>query len=296
MEQVCENGGGMSRRIWTRGAVGLAGPTALLVAVGLVGCSGQTPVTPEPTVYHTARFLILDESNAPQDLIDTIGVHLETELDRTAAFLPEFPVPTDTIIFHLLDGSGSPFINIGTLELSEWRDNLALDYLPHLFAHMLTGYTHLPFLEEGIAVYATQVLEPDSRVTHPYRGQVPLSWVSLFEANNSTIDLNTAFTANNLGYDFGGSTFDASSWQIFVEAGAFTDWVFRAYGRDAWFRLYDLQSLGVALGSSAADIETAWLGAARKLYPSPLSCEDALGTTGALGQREQYWCARARGE
>jgi hypothetical protein len=266
----------------------------LVAAAGLGACS-ETPQAPEPAVYHTARFLILDETDAPQDLIDTIGAHLELELDRTAAFLPEFPVPTDTIVFHLLKGNGLPFVSPPTLELSEWRDALALEYLPHLFAHLLTGYTNLPFLEEGIAVYATEVLEPDSKVTHPYRGQPTTAWVSLFEANNSTIPLATAFSATNLGYDYGGSTPDASAWQLFIEAGSFTRWVFEAYGRDAWVRLWDLQSIGVALGGTAVDIERDWLAAAKAQYPMPMPCEEALGT-GPLGQREQFWCARARGE
>jgi hypothetical protein len=274
------------RLVWAAG---------LAPVMGLVACS-ETPQAPEPTVYYTARFVILDESNAPQDLIDTIGAHLESELDRTAAFLPEFPIPTDTMVFHLLDGSGLPYVSPGTLELTEWRDDLALEYLPHLFVHLLTGYTHLSFLEEGIAVYATEVLEPDSRVTHPYRGQPPHAWVSLFEANGSTIPLSTALAAENLGYDYGGSSPDASAWQLFIEAGSLTRWVFEAYGRDVWFRLYDLQALGVALGGSSVDIERDWLAAARAQYPIPMACEEALATRGPLTQREQFWCARARGE
>ena len=290
VDQLRERGRAQGR---TCGAAWLS---VVAMLVGLVGCGSEPPTVPEPAVYYTKRFIIVDETNAPQDLIDTIGVHLETELDRTAAFLPEFPIPTDTIVFHLLDGSGSPFVSINTLELSEWRDNLSLEYLPHLFVHMLTGYTKLPFLEEGIAVYATEVLEPDSRIAHPYRGQPPHAWVSLFEQNNSTIDLLTGLSATNLGYDFAGSSFDASSWQIFIEAGSFTHWIFDAYGRDAWVRLYQTQSPGTALGSSMTDIEQAWLTAARTLYPTPLSCEDALSTRGPLGEREQFWCARARGE
>lgn len=268
----------------------------LAVAAGIAACGGETTAPlPAPNVYNTARFRIVDSTDAPADLIDTIGVHLETVLDQVLAFLPEFSAPSDTVTFFLRPGKGLPYVTPAASQMVQWRDDLALEYLPHQFVHMVSGYQRSDFLEEGIAVYTTEVLEPDNTIVYPYRGQPPHAWVSLFESYQSTIPLSTAFSAVGLAFDYTGSSPDASAWQLFIEAGSFTKWVFDVYGRDVWFRLFDLQNLGVALGASTADIEAEWLAAARDQYPDPLPCEDALATRGPLTDRELFWCARARG-
>jgi len=137
---------------------------------------------------------------------------------------------------------------------------------------------------------------PTSIITHPYRGQPPHAWVSLFEANGSTIPLVTALGATNLGYDYLGSSVDASAWQLFLEAASFTRWVITRYGRDAWLEWYVSDDLEGTLAATFGDLEQDWLGTARVAYPAPLPCEEALETRGPLGTREEFWCARARGE
>jgi hypothetical protein len=247
-------------------------------------------------VYETARFRIVDESQAPAALIDSIGLRLEAELDRVLALLPEFSAPDTTWTFTLLEGNGIPFINPTDATLWQWRGDLALDYLPHQLTHLLTGYPGRPFLEEGLAIWATEQLLPGNGTVHPYRGQPPHAWVSLFQDAGSQIPLGVAWGVFNLGYAYTGSSPDASAWQLFLEAASFTRWVMDTYGRTAWFYLYDVDDLGAALGAPTADLEVAWLAETRARYPHPLRCEDALATKGPLGRREEFWCARARGE
>ncbi|MDH4044751.1 MAG: hypothetical protein OEW06_09855 [Gemmatimonadota bacterium] len=274
------------RHVWTAALVGSAG-----------ACSSPPEPTLDPLVYEVGGFRIEDGTRAASaDLIDSIAAVLGAAVADVTTFLPEFPLPDDTITFQLLPGTGIPFVSPSTLVISQWQNGLVLEYLPHQVVHLATGYRQRPFLEEGIAVYASEVLDPSSTILYPHYGQLPHAWVSLFEQQGSTIPLATAFGAAALGYDYLGSTADASAWQVTVEGGSFTRWVFDAYGRDAWLRLYDLDDLTGALGADVADLEGLWLGTARLAYPNPLSCEEALNPEGVLTGREAFWCARARGE
>lgn len=272
-----------------------------LVVAALAACSSDLPPAPEPEpeplVYEVRGFRIVDATRAaPAALVDSIASQLEAAVAGVAAFLPEFPAPADTITFRLLEGGGIPFVSIDDLVISQWANDLALQYLPHQVTHLFTDYRRRSFIEEGIAVYVSEMLDPSSRTTNPYRGQPPHAWVSLYEQQGSTISLFTAFRASNLGYSYTGSSPDASAWQVFVEAASFTRWVFDTYGQATWYRLYDLDDLGGALNASTAELEQAWLAAARAAFPNPLSCEEALGTLGPLTTRDEFWCARARGE
>lgn len=269
----------------------------LLFAGAAGGCSSPPEPTAEPLVYDIGGFRIEDATRtASVGLIDSIAAALGAAVASATAFLPEFPLPDGTITFRLLTGTGIPFVSPSTLVITQWQNALVLEYLPHQVIHLATGYRQRPFIEEGIAVYATEVLDPTSTILYPYHGQPPHAWVSLFEQHGSTIPLATAFGAVALGYDYLGSTADASGWQVTVEGGSFTRWVFDTYGRDAWLRLYELGDLSMALDTTVADLERLWLGTARLAYLNPLPCEEALSTQRPLTRREEFWCARARGE
>jgi hypothetical protein len=111
--------------------------------------------------------------------------------------------------------------------------------------------------------------------------------------NGSAIDLATAYGAANFQFSLSGSSPDASAWQLFVEAGSFTQWVIENFGRAAWLRLFQAGSLESGLGATAAQLETQWFQATQAAYPAPRSCETALAP---LDQREVYWCRRASGQ
>ena len=261
----------------------------------LVAC-GSEPVAleqgPEPVLYDTPNFLIVDEAGVPVAVIDSLSEALETEWERVGAFLAEF-IPPDRITFILRAGDGSPFVTVAANSMSQWVGTLALNYIPHQLAHLWTRYTRRPFLEEGIAVYATEFLMPENRDVHPYRGQVPHAWVALFELNGSTLSLFSAYRARTFVFSFAGSSQDALAWQVFIEAGSFTRWVIDTFGRDVWFELFRSDDLGGTLGGSTAELEDAWFRTVREAYPNQLSCEEALGT---VGSREAFWCSRARGQ
>jgi hypothetical protein len=225
-------------------------------------------------------------------VIASLQLRLETEYARVAQALPDFPAP-DSLTFNILVGAGIPFVTLSERSLNQWAENLAPDYIPHQLTHLFTGYPRRAFLEEGLAVYVTEVLLPDSRTVNPYRGQPPHAWVALFDASGSLISLYTAFRASGFSYSYQGSSADASAWQVFLEAGSFTQWLIETYGWDKWLALYTVDDFGAALGASTVDLERGWLAAVHAQYPNPLSCEEALGT---VGSREEFWCRRARGE
>jgi hypothetical protein len=273
----------------------LAGPLA--AALVAVGCGEPAALEPEPpAVYETARFRIVDSTHAPQALIDSITLLLEADLDRVLALLPDFPPPDTVWTLMLVEGYGMPFVDLADATLWQLRSSLDLDYFPHQMTHLLTEYPRRPFLEEGLAVWATEQLRPASRTVHPYRGQPPHAWVSLFQEFGSQIPISVLWDADNLGFDVNGSSADASAWQLFIEAGSFARWVMETYGRASWFYAYEVDDLAGAIGVPVADLQAGWLAATRAQFPVPLACEEALGTRGPLGSREQYWCARARGE
>jgi hypothetical protein len=274
--------------------------TALVAAFCLAGACGSEPTgapAPDPLVYEIGGFRIEDYTRvAPRALVDSIAAALETGVVAVAGFLPEFGSFPAVITFEILEGGGAPVVSMDDALITQYEDDLAIEYVPHLLTHMLTGYVRRPFIEEGIAVYATEVLDPASTITNPYRGQPPHAWVSLFQEHGSTIPLATALAATNLGFDYEGSSVDASAWQVWIEAASFTRWVVTTFGREAWLDWYVSDDLTGTLAVGMADLEVAWLRAASLTYPAPLSCEEALSTRGPLGTREALWCARARGE
>jgi hypothetical protein len=272
--------------LWTVGLAGVVG-----------ACSSSPEPTPDPLVYELRGFRIEDWTRqATADLIDSIAASLEAAVADVATRLPEFPLPDDTITFQLQPGTGIPFVFQNDLVILQWQNSLILEYLPHQVVHLSTGYVRRAFIEEGIAVYVSEVIDPSSVILYPHYRQPPHAWVSLFEQQGSTIGLATAFGADPLGYDYRGSSADASAWQVTVEAGSFTRWVFDTFGREAWLRLYELDDLAAALETDVAELERLWLGTARLAFPNPLPCEEALVGAGALPSRQEFWCARARGQ
>lgn len=265
-----------------------------VIPVLVMGCGDPAPTAPpDPVaVYETEHFLILDAAALDSATIATVQGRLELEYDRVATALPDLGPPL-RITARILEGAGIPFVTPGELSLSQWGETLALNYLPHQLAHLFTGYVRRPFLEEGLAVHLTELLLPDDTTVNPYRGQPPHAWVSLYEQFGSTISLFTAYGAGNFGHDYNGSSTDASAWQVFVEAGSFARWVIETRGWETWWTLYATDDLGGTLGAATSELETAWLAAVMDQYPDPRPCEVALGT---VGPREEYWCARTRGE
>lgn len=261
--------------------------------VGTFACSEPPPTDPdpEPVVYRTEHFRIEDEAQSSQALIDSISARLEADYVRVRDYLPEFP-PPDSITMVIELGMGLSSVSLNRPRMTQYSENLSFDYLTHQLAHMITGYRQRSFLEEGLAVYVTEQLVPDSRVVDPYRGQTTHAWMSLFGQNDSYISLFTAYRAEDFSFSLIGSSADASAWQLFVEAGSFTRWVFEAYGRETWMDLYRTDDLGLSLGASTPELQQLWLEAARVAFPTPLACEAALAP---LDEREVFWCARASG-
>jgi hypothetical protein len=259
-----------------------------------VACSSE-PVQPDgpiPVGYDTDHFRIVDYADLDSATIVMLAERLELEFGRVGAVLDTI-TPPGRITAEVLAGIGLPTVTAGENTLTLWADSLALNYLPHQLTHLYTGYARRAFVEEGLAVYVTELLAAGDSTVHPYRRQPPHAWVALFQQHGSLIPLATAYGASNLGYDMQGATYDASSWQIFLEGGSWVHWVVETYGWAAWWEAYLTDDPPTALGATPQEIETNWLAAAAAAYPAPRECEDALGTVGA---REAFWCRRARGE
>lgn len=265
---------------------------ASLAALAAVAC-GEEPITAlrDPARFESPRFVLYDFSNAPQSLIDSMLSRLELDYQRVAEFLPDFEAPR-FVVANILPGNGIPYVEPFQLTMNQFRNDLSFEYFVHQLTHLWTGYTRRPFLEEGIAVYATEHVLEGVEEASPFYRQPPHAWVSLFQANDALIALPVTWSASNFDWSYSGSTADASVWQVFVEAGSFTRWVFDAFGRETWRTLYDTDDLQATLGQAREALQAEWVGATMAAYPSPMPCEDALAP---LTPRREYWCLLANG-
>ena len=271
----------------------LRGLSASLATLLTVLACGEEPTSAlgEPERYVSARFVLYDFSRAPTALVDSMLSRLEVDYARVGDFLADFEAP-EFITANLLPGNGIPYVEPFEGTLTQFRNDLAFDYFVHQLTHLWTGYARRPFLEEGIAVYATERLLPGVERASPFYRQPPHAWVSLFQANDALIALPVTWSASNFSWSYNGSTADASVWQVFIEAGSFTRWVFDAFGRDTWRALYDTDDLRATLGQAPEALEIDWTSAAVAAYPSPMTCEEALAP---LTSRQEFWCFLAGG-
>jgi len=265
---------------------------AAVAVFAALACGEEPSTTPTDSArYQSARFVLFDYSSAPASLIDSMLGRLEEDYDRVGTFLPNVEAP-GTVVANILPGNGIPFVEPFDGTLNQFRNDLSFDYFVHQLTHLWTRYGRRPFLEEGLAVYATEQLLPGVEAASPFYRQPPHAWVSLFQANDALIALPVAWTAANFDWSYSGSTADASVWQVFVEAGSFTRWVFDAFGRETWRTLYDTENLSSTLGQVPEALEVEWTGAAVAAYPSPMPCEEALAP---LTSRREFWCFLANG-
>ena len=265
--------------------------TALWVVMAALGC-GETPTrAAEPIRYESEHFVVLDYAGIAPSLADSFARRLESDYERVATFLPNLDPPA-SIVANVRPGWALPSMTIGAAELTQWTANLRFDYNVHLLIHILTGYANSQFLEEGLAVYGTEVLVAGSGTVEPYRGQVPHAWMALYAIHGSVIPFDVLYAAQTVSYEPTGSIVDASAWQFFVHAGSFTRWVFDEFPPDTWWRLYDGEPPESVLGLDLAETEAQWVAAARTLYPDPAPCREALGS---VGVREGFWCSLAEG-
>lgn len=270
-------------------AKGKARLAPVLAAVALACGDATGPA--EPNRYRSDHFAVVDSARLEPAAVDAFLAGLERDYGLVAGFLPAFE-PPDSIVAYIRPGSGLPYMTIGIWELAQWAGRLAPDYNVHLLIHIFTGYEKSDFLEEGIAVYGTEVLVPESRTVDPYRAQAPHAWVSLFAQHETLIPLPTAWSTRDQFYDPRGSTADAAAWQFFIEAGSFTRWVIDEYGRATWDILFTGANPFALLGFDLATLETQWVAAAQSLHPDPSPCAEVVGE---VGPREEFWCARAEG-
>jgi hypothetical protein len=271
---------------------------AALTGLVVLACGDMAgPTTPTPVVsrYATSHFVIVDSAGASAGLIDTLKTALEDSYTKVGAFLPEFSPPPDAITMYIEPGDGLPGISASANAMAQFYNEgvLSLSYLPHQLTHLWTRYQRSGFVEEGLAVYVTTKLVPLDSHPDPYRTETPHEWTSLFSMKGSAIDLATAYVAQGFQFDLGGSSPDASAWQLFIEAGSFTQWVIENFGRAAWLRLYHADTFETGLGASAAQLQQQWFQSVQAAFPTPRACEDALAP---LDTRETFWCRRANGQ
>lgn len=264
-----------------------------LACLLLAGCTDAPagPGAAQPAVLESARFRLVDFGGLAPAVRESLIARAEREFDRVAALLPGLTAPTP-VELRIERGTGIPFVSIGPNRMTHWSAGVAPEYFTHQLTHLFTRYRRSNFIEEGLAVWVTEVLLLTGETPDPFRGQPSHAWVALFEQYGSSISLFTALRATNLGHDYAGSSADASAWQLFLEAGSFTGWLIGEFGFDKWELFYDTGILGSAVGLDTPTAEGAWKAYVAAAYPEPLACEDALGD---VGEREAFWCARATG-
>jgi len=266
----------------------------MALAACALACTDPPSQVIEAARYESDHFVVLDYSRLLPSVGDSFIRRLEADYEAVVDFLPRFTGPA-SIVANIVPGIGVPSVSLDPpIVITQWGGNLAFDYNVHLLIHAFTRYQQSQFLEEGLAVYGTELLAPDAPAVEPYRGQVPHAWVSLFAGAGTLIPFDTLYRAAGVSYEPAGSFVDASAWQFFIMAGSFTRWVFDTYGGDTFWRLFDGEDPNSLFGfsSGSAGILARWVEDAEALYPRPLTCREALLD---VGVREEFWCALAEG-
>jgi hypothetical protein len=236
----------------------------------------------------TEHFVIQNSSSAPREALIALGAELEEERLRVSRFLRR-EVPTRIVVW-VEDGNRVANVAGGRLNLYAQHGQIYTGAAAHELVHLTTGYTALPFLEEGLAVYVSEELDPHLTNLFPQVGQPVDGWVELFRRRDTLIPLEVAFRTQRFDWNLDGSPRDAEAWQTYVEAGSFVRFVVESKGWEAFWRLHRHQSLQTSLERSPAQLQQEWLESvsSRRKYTMP--CRMALPQNRG---RYRAWCERA---
>jgi hypothetical protein len=147
-----------------------------------------------------------------------LGADLEEERARVSRFLRR-EAPTRIVVW-VEDGNRVANASGGKLNLYAQHGQIYAGAAAHELVHLTTGYTALPFLEEGLAVYVSEELDPDLTNLFPQVGQPVDAWVELFRRRDTLIPLDVAFRTQRFDWNLDGLPRDAEAWQTYVEAEA----------------------------------------------------------------------------
>ena len=203
------------------------------------------PATPAPSVVLDGRvyavvevphFAIRYPGDDPADVaaLPAIAQALETGYAQLAALLGEAPAYTIPVLLeHDLEAT-RPQPGIVLYR----RDIPYADQAPHALAHIFTGYTGYPFLEEGLAVYASMLV--GGVQPWPLNGVPAGHQVAAGLTAGRYTALPTAFRYMGLGRAEYGSALDQAGAQtMYLEAGAFAQFMIGRYGPAAYRALLE---------------------------------------------------------
>jgi hypothetical protein len=216
-----------------------------------------------------------------------LGGVLEVERLRVGQFLRR-DVPTRVVVW-VEDGNRIANVFGGRLNLYAQHGRIYTGAAAHELVHLTTGYTSTPFLEEGLAVYVSEVLDPYRTDLFPQYGQPLDTWIELFRRQSTVMPLDVAFRTQRFEWNVEGSPRDAEGWQTYVEAGSFVRFVVESRGWEAYWKLHRQQSLETALGASPEQLQREWLDSIPAGRKNPRQCRAVLNQGRA---RYRAWCDR----
>ena len=207
------------------------------------------PATAEPTsvsngaLYATLavphfriRYLAADATDVAA--LPAVIAALEKSYGNLAGLFgdaPDYPIP---IQFEHDPGVA----HVETAGIVLYRRNespLYVGQATHALTHVFTGYTGYPFFEEGLAVYATMLY--DGSVPWPLNGVPARPQTAGFLDGKTYTPLAAAFKYTGLGKaEYSTLSSGADTGQVYLEAGAFAQFMIARYGLDA-YRALSLQ-------------------------------------------------------
>lgn len=166
---------------------------------------------------------------------------------------PDYPIP---IQFEHDPGVA----HVETAGIVLYRRNespLYVDQVTHALTHVFTGYTGYPFFEEGLAVYATLLY--DGATPWPMNGVPAGRQAAGLLAGKNYTALAAAFKYTGLGKaEYSALSSGADTGPIYLEAGAFAQFMIGRYGLDA-YRALSVQpnpAAGAPVPGQVPDLDT----------------------------------------
>lgn len=209
------------------------------------------------TQQATPNFTVTNASQATVSDIAALEQRLESARTALTKFLSR-PLPTPIKVL-VSEGFGIPNAGDREIELFHLKGSIQADAAEHELTHVTMGYTgrgtHLPGVEEGLASFAGESLNPTP--SFPHIGQSSDAWATYFVQSGQHLPLHGVLTG---AYRFGelGTAEDLRCWQGYVEGASFVRWMVETHGWPVFWQFYEETKQFGLTPTTAAKLEQEW--------------------------------------
>lgn len=240
-------------------------------------------------VIRSQHFTIQNNSPATEQQVQQFASTLEQARTNVEKFLQK--EPPDSIFVYLEAGSEIPRTDESTGRMFFYHNRYGINSsaAAHEITHLTTGgyLRSLPFIAEGIAVYADESINPKAKNNFPQFSQPTDAWVKLFRQKGKVLPIWKVFEIKRFNWNLNGSVDDTEAWQMYVEAGSLVRFIVESRGWDAFWKFHDSRNAEAGLGLSLQDLEQEWLEAIDRKEIQYRPCRNVLQQKSA---RYRFWC------